>query len=404
MSKRKHTVARGVSKPNRAYRWLLLGYVVAGALLLLYSYTQVDLNLTITRLGIVQKIQQGLQYIGYFARPLSTVLYVLLVSVFFGLYGVTLVRAKKRVLTTDHIWRIVWVISGVLVLSYPAFSNDIYNYIFTAKTVLIYHKNPYVVLPQEFTGIEPLLSVMRWVHLPSAYTPLWIGVSLVPYILGFGVFLITLWNMKLMLFFLYLVSVKCIEYIVASCDRRRVGFAMVLFALNPLVLVETLVSGHNDIAMVALVLVSLVFYMQRRTLLSWMFLSLSVAMKMMTGAIIPVYLVASRLRVRLEQERFRMALLLSMLAGIGVVLTQREILPWYWVWIMPFVALVPRQRFFVFVSIGISWGLLMRYAPFLYYGHWNDPVPTWITIGAYIPIVLSVVLFLIHQKMPRVKI
>ena len=85
----------------------------------------------------------------------------------------------------------------VLVLSYPAFSYDIFNYMFTAKTVLLYHKNPYEVIPMQFISIDPWVNVMRWIHLPSAYTPIWILLSLPAYFFGFGTFLLILWNFKI---------------------------------------------------------------------------------------------------------------------------------------------------------------------------------------------------------------
>jgi len=50
------------------------------------------------------------------------------------------------------------------------------------------------------------------------------------------------------------------------------------------------------------------------------------------------------------------------------------------------------------VSIGLSLGLLLRYAPFLYYGYWNAPVPTikfWATV---IPAVLFFLAWYFSKK------
>jgi hypothetical protein len=56
---------------------------------------------------------------------------------------------------------------------------------------------------------------------------------------------------------------------------------------------------------------------------------------------------------------------------------------------MPFVAILPRQRVVWVISIGVSLGLLLRYAPFFYFGHWDPPVltiKTWVTL---VPIVVA---------------
>ena len=39
---------------------------------------------------------------------------------------------------------------GVAALSYPVFSNDIFTYLFGARTVVYYHQNPFLVMPKTF--------------------------------------------------------------------------------------------------------------------------------------------------------------------------------------------------------------------------------------------------------------
>ena len=167
---------------------LFAGYIIASVFLFLYSYTQVDLSLTLSSSGLLQTIQKAFQYIGFYARPLSTTLYSLIVVFWFGLYAWSLGLAAKGKLTIPDVWKIVGLVTLLLVFSYPAFSYDLFNYVFTAKTVLVYHKNPYEIIPLQFAGIDPLVSIMRWTHLPSAYTPLWITLTLPAYLLGFGKF------------------------------------------------------------------------------------------------------------------------------------------------------------------------------------------------------------------------
>ena len=101
----------------------------------------------------------------------------------------------------------------------------------------------------------------------------------------------------------------------------------------------------------------------------------------------------------------RVATLVAMLIGLLAVMTQREILSWYWIWILPFISFFPEYPLVIMVSGVISFSLLVRYVPFLFFGHWNDPVPMYKNILSVVPIgiVLIVVLFrqlyrLSHQQ------
>ncbi|MBU1327456.1 DUF2029 domain-containing protein [Patescibacteria group bacterium] len=373
--------------------WIFTGYIAGSLLLFLYSFTQVDLSLTLTEFSVWQRIQQFFQHVGFFQRPLSTALYVGILSLWFVLYGVAVSAAESGKLTAYGVWRIALVITALLWLSYPAFSYDIFNYMFTAKTVLVYHKNPYLVIPLDFTGVEPWLSFMRWTHLPSAYTPLWILTTLPFYLMGFGYFLPILWSIKLITGVAFLWTVSLIGQVVMKVEPKKAALGMAIFALNPLVVIETLVSGHNDILMMALVLWAVLLMLEKKNIVSWIILSLSAAAKLMTVFVAPV-MIAYYGRTF---KAWRQWLLAAMMVGFILVCTKREVLPWYWVWIMPFVALLPSKRQIFILSVGVSLGLLLRYAPYLYLGHWDPPVPViklWVT---WVPIVISAIIVLFKE-------
>jgi len=363
-------------------RVLIILYALIGVVFFCYSYTQVDLGMTLSQVSVWQNIQTWFQRIGYFERPLSTGLFLSILGVLFALYGMTLKCTYEKKLSMREVWMIIAAITITTCLSYPAFSYDFFNYLFTAKTVLVYHKNPYAVVPLQFTGIDPWLAFMHWTHLPSAYTPLWIGITIIPYFFGFGYFLPLMWNLKILIGLAYVFTAIGIGRILEREDKNLMTVGVAAFALNPLIIIECLVSPHNDILMMALVIWAIVLYKNKQKLASWILLSLSIAMKLMTIFLIPAFFVGWKRRVSLS--------LISI--GFIAVLFQRDVLSWYWVWVMPFIALVPDMKPLVVVSAGISMGLLLRYAPFLYLGHWNDPVPMiklWVTL---IPIATSLVI------------
>jgi len=374
-------------------RFLLVGYGVAAGALLLYSFTQVDLNLTITQMNIWQRLQTVFQYIGFYQRPLSTAIYCAILLLFFGLYLCVLRAARNSLLSSRDAWKIIFVVSALLVLSYPAFSYDIYNYMFTAKTVLVYGKNPYGVIPLQFLGIDPYLNFMRWTHLPSAYTPVWIFLTLPVYLLGFNVFLVTLWNFKLLVAGFYLAATWGIGKILERLEPDQKTTGMVLFALNPLILIESLVSAHNDVVMMAVVLLAWVLYLRKKTVASFFLLSVSVATKLMSGFLLPVFFLRWN----------RVHALIAMTVGFVLVCVQREVLPWYFVWIAPFVALLPRKTNITLLATALSLGLLLRYVHPLLFGPWGNPAPTlklWVTI---LPVGVTAVVLLLKKALPTPK-
>lgn len=379
-----------MNKKNYFFPGLLISYFIASLALFLYSYTQVDLNLTLSRVSIWQTVQKSFQHIGYFQRPLSASIYLVILAAFFFLYFLTAGLVRK--ISRQEIWILIITVTVLLVFSYPAFSYDMFNYMFTAKTVLLYHKNPYDVIPLQFAGVDAWVNFMRWTHLPSAYTPLWILLTLPAYFFGFGYFLIIMWNIKLLVAGFYLLTVWLIERIMTGLNPGNQGLtlakkSMIIFALNPLILIECLVSSHNDVVMMALVMMAIILYLNKKVTSSFFVWALSVAAKLMTLFLLPAYIFRWN----------RIAALAFIVFGFILVLFQREVLPWYWVWAMPFVALLPQFEELTFLGGSVSLGLLLRYAPYLYKGDYNPPVPLLNNLGTIIPIILAIVGIFIHR-------
>lgn len=374
-------------KNQRSFPIYAVFYGIISLAYVLYSYTQIDLGLSISSSGFVASIQRQFQEIGYFNRPVSTVLFISILVSLFILYGFVLFTSYRKQFRLRDFWICIGVISCITLIAYPAFSYDFFNYLFTAKTVLVFHKNPYEVIPLQFAGVDPWLSFMHWTHLPSAYTPLWITTTFIPYILGFGKLGLLIINLKLYITLAYIATTLGIGKILRETSEHASIVGMTIFALNPLVITECLISPHNDIVMMALVVWAIVAFKKSRPWVSFLLLSLSIAMKLMTLALFPVFFLKWNKKI---------ALCLMILA-LGAVITQREVLSWYWVWVIPFIALLPEFPALTLLSSGISLGLLLRYVPFLYLGNWDAPAPAikiWVTS---VPILLSIIVTLLIE-------
>jgi hypothetical protein len=366
------------------FRWHVLfgGYAVTSLALFLYSYTQVDLNLTLSKITIWQSVQKFFQHIGYFDRPLSTLIYLIILASLFLLYGFLLRWVRAKHIERHNLWTLIFIVTAILVFSYPAFSYDIFNYLFAAKEVIVYHKNPYLVTPAQFAAVDPWILFMRWVHLPSAYTPLWIFLTLPAYLLGFGFFLPILFLMKLLIAGSFLLCAWLIEKTLAVTDRDGSLMGLAIFAFNPLVLVEAVVSPHNDMLMMAAAIGAYYFYVRKQTVVAYFLWSISVALKLMTIVLLPLFFVGWK----------RLYAVLLMTIALLAVVSQREVLPWYLLWIIPFVALLPRSKALFTVTVGASLGLLLRYVPYLYLGNWDAPADTWKWWLTLVPLGASILL------------
>ena len=223
---------------------------------------------------------------------------------------------------------------------------------------------------------------MRWTHLPSAYTPLWIFLTMLLYLLSFGVFLPFLFILKGIFSLSYLFS--CIAIYIASRKEKFVNPEKILvsFALNPLVVIESLISPHNDIVMMTLVLWAYIFFINKNRWVSIIFFVSSIGLKFMTIFLLPAYIFRWDRRV----------MMYCMLFGFTFVLFQREVLPWYFLWLVPFAAFLSVYTEILVILFGASLGLLLRYAPYLYLGNWDPPAMQWKSLLTLVPLICSIAL------------
>ena len=74
---------------------LFSSYLILLVGLFVYSFTQVDLSLTLSKLSVYQTIEKSLQYVGFYQRPVSTLIFVVIASLLFLFYLSFLYLAKK---------------------------------------------------------------------------------------------------------------------------------------------------------------------------------------------------------------------------------------------------------------------------------------------------------------------
>lgn len=307
-----------MKKNKKKTSLIVFGWLAIVVSLFLYSFTQIDLGLTLTRVSFWQVIQRQFQYIGYFNRPLSTYIYLGLLLFLFGFYFLLLKAVRKGWLTPKQIWRLILVTALILWVSYNAFSYDLFNYIFDAKIVTFYHKNPYQHKALDFPG-DPMLGFMHWTHRYYPYGPLWLVFTVPLSFLGFQKLLPTMFLFKGLGLVGYLGSAWFIYQILLKTKPKIKSIGLAIFAFNPLVIIESLVSAHNDILMMMLALGGFWFLIKRRYFFAWLMLFLSIGVKFATGLLLPVFLLAGFYRWQKRKINWEKIWLVSFLLMIGAL-------------------------------------------------------------------------------------
>ncbi len=350
---------------------LIIGWIFSAFFLLAYSFTQVDLSLTLSQLSIWQIVQRAFQQIGYFNRPLSTLIFLVIVGLLFALYSYTLFQIKKKKINRKYLFAIILGVSAVLFFSYNAFSYDLFNYIFDAKVFTFYFQNPYFHKAQDFPN-DPMLSFMHWTHRLYPYGPVWLGVTIPLSFFGVNIFLLTFYLFKLISVVSFILSALLIERIAKKIGVNEL-FAVAVFSLNPLVIAESLVSSHNEIFMISLALLSLLAFFEGKIIKSAFWFALSVGVKFATVFMFLAYL--SKTFLKTDNTKFFIILSSSMLIALIFATYRTTFQPWYLLFVLPFSAFISEKKYVIIPTFVMSLVGLLYYTPFIYLGNWNPPVP-----------------------------
>jgi hypothetical protein len=347
-------------------------YFFSSVGLLLYSYTQIDLGLVITRIPRLYAIEKLFQHIGYFERPLSTEIFICISAIFLVLYFYFWRFTSQQKIHSYTIWSVVGVVTLILTFSYNTFSYDFFNYIFDAKILTHYHQNPYLHKALDYPK-DPMLGFMHWTDRTYPYGPLWLVITVIISFISVNIFILTFFLFKILVSVSFLFTIYYLYQILANFNKATLLQNLVLFCFNPVVLYECLVSAHNDIVMMAFACAALYYLTRSKYWLSIFLLIVSIGIKFATAALIPVFIlilfekqIGNPVREKIYQLCFAF-----MLFPLLFVTSRTIFQPWYLLYILPFIPLIVNRFIrlsFMFIS---SLGIFL-YIPFLATGDWHS--------------------------------
>ena len=336
---------------------ILFIYIFSLIFLSVFSYGFIDPHLS-----------TSLAYVAYDYRSVAAILFFILLVILFSLYVYFLKHTPK-----------IWIIpaaAGILLFSYPALTYDLFNYITTAKVAFTHGENPYVVMPVEIPN-EPNLAFTRAANKFALYGPVWIALTAIPHTLGSGNIWATMFAFK----FMNVATYFGFCYFIWNVTKNSMN--VIFFALNPLVLIEVIMNGHNDIYMIFLALVALKYKNIFALVASWF-------IKGATLILAPLQLLKITWEKTLVAAYWLLAFVFFVFAPI-----REELYPWYAVWLIATASLMnfKSHKHLLGFTMVLSFALELRHLPYMWMGYYEGPGPILRTLLTVIPIALFFVWF-----------
>jgi hypothetical protein len=142
-----------------------------------------------------------------------------------------------------------------LIWLYPVTATDLFSYVMRARVQVVYGANPMTAPPGRFPD-DPLLPfVGEWKNSLSPYGPAWELLAGAVAALGFTGAVSGALAYKVVALLAYLVCMAALFWGTGGDST-----ALLFFAWNPLVLLQGLGNGHNDLVMLAWLVLALVFW------------------------------------------------------------------------------------------------------------------------------------------------
>lgn len=221
-----------------------------------------------------------------------------------------------------------------LIWLYPVTATDLFQYVLRARIWVVHHANPMHTLPVAFPD-DPLLPFAgEWRVVASPYGPAWELLAGSIAHLGLVTPLSGALAYKSVAFGGYLACVLLLHHAMQH-DQRHSMARVVFFAWNPLVLIQGIGNGHNDMVMLAWLLLALVLWRNARasqsaarSLLSITSATLAMLTKMAAG-LLSVLLAEDILRHVPPRRR---VVWLAMMSGVMTVLALSAFVPFWPPW------------------------------------------------------------------------
>lgn len=217
-------------------------------------------------------------------NTIPTVLFAGLIIFSFIAYFLSLKEkiSAKKVILFGILFQVI------VFFSYPVLSSDVLSYILSDRVAAVYHQNVWTTRPDRFKS-DPFFGLADWTDQTRIYG----GVNQAIYTLAAQVsgndFVDSLASHKLIVFIGVLASMAVSAKILSRYFPENLVSGLALVFWNPLFVIETVGSGHNDILMLFFLLLSYFFFLGNAPILAGLALALSTQVKT-TSLLLAIFL------------------------------------------------------------------------------------------------------------------
>lgn len=326
-TKSKTNLSSSEAARTRLLRWGALMLAIYIVYVLFFPLTP-----TIYRSDHVLEIEQMLREGRKWFAPLYGLGLVLLSYAFWRIVSIvhTLSQEDSEAANSLRTWVLgIGVLSGMILLGlYPITALDVALYVVRARLWAFYGGSPMLAVPADFPQ-DPYINLSgEYDRELSPYGPAWELIAQVPIRLGLFEIGSGILAMKVISLIAYIGMAVLIGWY-ARQERPQFKVsrltAMTFFALNPLVLLEAIGNGHNDMVMLALMTLALVLWQRDQWQWATVALTLAALIKITGLILMPLFGIAVLVAAPNWRSRIlrglAMAGIFFLLAGVAYRLT-----------------------------------------------------------------------------------
>ncbi len=184
--------------------------------------------------------------------------------------------------------------SATLFLQPMLFSDDVFTYVISGRIFAFYHADPFNTAPTQF-ATDPYV---RWViagrNAPNLYGPLWYYISSLLVSIGRDNSILTLLLFKSLAILSHLLNIVLVWGILSRIAPERRVLGTLLYAWNPLIIIELSGSGHSEGVLLVLLFLALWLYVTRASLWfrgsAFLLFGFALSMNLIVALFVPLFL------------------------------------------------------------------------------------------------------------------
>lgn len=224
----------------------------------------------------------------------QTMVYILILIALTVFYFLIVKNREKVFKSKKEMFIFITIVALIFIAVIPFTCSDVFYYLGVGRINSEYHQNPYYTTIKEFveqgnnsnyleqdTVLEQGY-INDWADSTVVYGPIWTFICSIVSVLSFGNI-----DIGLTVFKLFNVIVHILNcYLIYKISHKKIF--VLLYGLNPFILIEGIACVHNDMFVILFALCSFYFLLKKKNIwLSLLFLALATAIKYFTIILLP---------------------------------------------------------------------------------------------------------------------